>query len=70
MTNSRSKTISSPCIRNCCLDTHDICLGCFRSLSEITQWTKVDDKTRKIFLNRANQRKSQKNKDKKHVKNT
>ncbi|MBT2912746.1 DUF1289 domain-containing protein, partial [Vibrio anguillarum] len=24
----------SPCIRQCCLDEMDICLGCFRSLNE------------------------------------
>jgi len=32
------KELSSPCIRNCCLDKQDICLGCFRSLDEIMQW--------------------------------
>ena len=32
------KDIDSPCIRNCCLDTNDICVGCFRSLEEIMQW--------------------------------
>ncbi len=28
----------SPCKRNCCLDQDDICLGCGRSLAEITGW--------------------------------
>jgi len=28
----------SPCIRNCCLDQHDCCLGCGRLLTEITEW--------------------------------
>ena len=28
----------SPCIRQCCLDEMDICLGCFRSLNEIIDW--------------------------------
>jgi len=32
------KGLESPCIRNCCLDDQDICLGCFRSLDNITQW--------------------------------
>ncbi|WP_156302871.1 DUF1289 domain-containing protein, partial [Methylogaea oryzae] len=27
---------SPPCVRNCCLDSTDICLGCFRALAEIT----------------------------------
>lgn len=30
--------VKSPCIRNCCLDQQDCCLGCGRLLSEITEW--------------------------------
>ena len=39
--NSKDKpllTVKSPCVRNCCLDLDDICLGCFRHLDEITGW--------------------------------
>ncbi|MCQ8878050.1 DUF1289 domain-containing protein [Pseudoalteromonas shioyasakiensis] len=28
----------NPCIRCCCLDSRDICIGCFRSLEEILEW--------------------------------
>jgi predicted Fe-S protein YdhL (DUF1289 family) len=28
----------SPCIRHCCLDEKDICLGCRRTLDEILNW--------------------------------
>jgi predicted Fe-S protein YdhL (DUF1289 family) len=31
-------TIDNPCIRHCCLDEHDICVGCFRSYEEILAW--------------------------------
>lgn len=48
---------NSPCIRKCCLDKKDICVGCFRSLDEILNWTKVDDATRQQFLKNAQQRK-------------
>jgi len=34
---SDNKTLS-PCVRNCCLDEKDICLGCYRHLDEITGW--------------------------------
>lgn len=34
--------INSPCVRNCCLDTNDICLGCFRSIEEIMQWSSIE----------------------------
>jgi len=46
----------SPCIRNCCLDDDDICLGCFRSIEEIKQWTVVDNHRRRIILQNAEQR--------------
>jgi uncharacterized protein len=45
-----SEVIQSPCIRNCCLDDNDICLGCFRALDEIVAWTKYDDARRQIIL--------------------
>ncbi|WP_397472652.1 DUF1289 domain-containing protein [Rheinheimera sp.] len=28
----------SPCIRNCCLDQQDCCVGCGRLLQEILEW--------------------------------
>ncbi|APR67336.1 hypothetical protein MGWOODY_Tha2415 [hydrothermal vent metagenome] len=40
--------IGSPCVRNCCLDANDVCVGCGRSLAEILAWhnASVEDKTR------------------------
>jgi predicted Fe-S protein YdhL (DUF1289 family) len=54
-----NKPIDSPCIRVCCLDSNDICLGCFRSLAEIMQWTQVNEQTRQCFLNNAKRREQQ-----------
>jgi len=48
--------IVSPCIRRCCLDESDVCLGCFRNLVEITQWTQVDDSVRREILSNASLR--------------
>ena len=48
----------SPCIRNCCLDDDDTCLGCFRSLEEIKEWSLVDDHRRQTILGNAQQRKA------------
>ncbi|MBW3696836.1 DUF1289 domain-containing protein [Vibrio sp. T187] len=33
-----SKSVPNPCIRNCCLDDNDVCLGCFRTYDEILVW--------------------------------
>ena len=42
--------VPSPCVRNCCLDENDICLGCNRSLAEICAWSaSTDDQKREIL---------------------
>lgn len=46
----------SPCVRNCCLDDDLTCLGCFRSLDEIKEWSIADDDRRRVILRNAAQR--------------
>ena len=48
--------VRSPCIRNCCLDDNDICLGCFRSLEEIRNWSGSDNPGREQILRNAERR--------------
>lgn len=52
------EAIESPCIRNCCLDENNICLGCFRALDEIVVWTKSDDACRQTILANARMRRA------------
>ncbi len=40
----------NPCIRNCCLDENDICLGCFRTLDEILAWRGLTTKGREQVM--------------------
>jgi uncharacterized protein len=54
----KASIAQSPCIRNCCLSDDDICLGCYRSLEEITRWGEADDQARMIILKNANQRRA------------
>ena len=49
-------TMQFPCIRNCCLNDDDTCLGCCRSLEEITGWNEADDDQRKVIMQNARQR--------------
>lgn len=49
----------SPCVRNCCLDENDVCVGCYRSLSEIMGWREKSDSQIKVILARCEQRKNQ-----------
>jgi predicted Fe-S protein YdhL (DUF1289 family) len=51
-----NKDIVSPCIRNCCLDDYDICVGCGRSLSEITRWGTSNNMEKQFILSAAAKR--------------
>ena len=35
--------IQSPCIRHCSLNTNGVCLGCFRTTQEISNWRKMNE---------------------------
>jgi len=51
-----SKIIQSPCIRNCCLNEKDICMGCFRHVDEIIEWGQADNKRRNEILQQCKSR--------------
>lgn len=43
--------LQSPCINICQMDaTSGLCTGCFRTLDEITLWSRTDDATRAGIL--------------------
>jgi hypothetical protein len=46
----------SPCVRNCCLDEQQVCLGCGRTLQEILDWHAADAEQRLGILERADAR--------------
>jgi len=52
-------TPPSPCICNCCLNEKDICLGCFRSLNEITGWSQATDSRKKAIIVNSDLRRKQ-----------
>jgi predicted Fe-S protein YdhL (DUF1289 family) len=49
-------TAQSPCVRECCLDDDDTCLGCFRSLEEIKEWSVTHHERRLVILANARRR--------------
>lgn len=51
--------LQSPCVRNCCLDDHDVCLGCGRTLDEIRAWTSLSEPQRRQVLEKAELRRQQ-----------
>jgi len=49
--------IASPCINLCKMDARTgLCQGCYRTLDEITQWSRTDDTTRSQILNAVAER--------------
>jgi predicted Fe-S protein YdhL (DUF1289 family) len=49
----------TPCVRVCCLDPHDVCVGCLRSLSEICAWSEASEAERMAILARCEERRQQ-----------
>ncbi|CRZ55407.1 Predicted Fe-S protein [Vibrio cholerae] len=40
----------SPCVRHCCLDDKDICIGCGRTLDEIRRWSSATNSEKQEIL--------------------
>jgi predicted Fe-S protein YdhL (DUF1289 family) len=48
--------LASPCVRNCCLDDDNVCMGCGRLLAEIVQWGTASDAAKTAILARSRER--------------
>jgi predicted Fe-S protein YdhL (DUF1289 family) len=48
--------VASPCVRLCTLDHDDVCLGCGRTLADITGWTKMSEPDKAACVARARER--------------
>jgi predicted Fe-S protein YdhL (DUF1289 family) len=45
--------VPSPCVRLCTLDQTDVCVGCGRTLADITAWTKMSDEEKAACVHRG-----------------
>lgn len=50
------RRVGSPCVSVCLLDGADVCVGCFRTADEITDWVMLDDDARRKVLELGRQR--------------
>ncbi|MBF8779857.1 DUF1289 domain-containing protein [Pseudomonas fulva] len=48
--------VRSPCVNICALDEQDICVGCQRSVEEITRWARMDNQERRAVLGLCHER--------------
>jgi len=52
-------TVASPCTGVCTLDPRDkVCIGCFRTNTEIAAWRASNDGERRQIMKRVEERKS------------
>jgi predicted Fe-S protein YdhL (DUF1289 family) len=47
---SHEKPVRSPCVNICALDDADICVGCQRTVAEITGWSRMSNDQRRAVL--------------------
>jgi uncharacterized protein len=43
-------TVPSPCVDICRLDARGFCIGCRRTIGEISEWPRADDARRREIL--------------------
>ncbi|WP_341959663.1 DUF1289 domain-containing protein [Pseudomonas sp. RC10] len=44
------KPVRSPCVSICALDDADMCVGCQRTVTEITGWSRMSNDERRAVL--------------------
>lgn len=42
--------VKSPCVAVCALDENDVCIGCYRTGQEITEWGEMDNQKKSEVL--------------------
>ena len=42
--------VKSPCVAVCALDENDVCIGCYRSGEEITNWGEMSNEQKREVL--------------------
>ncbi|WP_353517867.1 DUF1289 domain-containing protein [Thalassotalea sp. SU-HH00458] len=50
MNTGKKNITTSPCVRNCCLNDKDVCLGCFRHINEIIGWQSFTEQEKLAIL--------------------
>lgn len=51
--------VSSPCVSICALNDEDVCVGCYRTGTEITQWWSMDNSEKQQTIEKAKEREVQ-----------
>lgn len=47
---AHERPVRSPCVNICALDDQDVCVGCQRTVAEITGWSRMSNDERRAVL--------------------
>jgi len=53
---AEQEIVLSPCVGICLLDENDLCIGCFRSGREISDWGDMNNEQKKEVLRACHER--------------
>ena len=54
--------VASPCVNICRMDADNaLCLGCYRTIDEIAQWSRAADETKQAILAAVEKRRNEHN---------
>ncbi len=53
------EAVTSPCIRRCCLDDNDVCVGCCRTIDEIVGWSASSITEKRKIIVQCEERKAE-----------
>lgn len=53
---SNDDSVASPCVQVCCLDLDDICIGCYRTVEEIREWSLMSVEVKREVIRLTDER--------------
>ena len=56
MTDTNEAPLRSPCVSICALDENNVCLGCYRTGQEITDWGSMTNDQRREVMQLVSER--------------
>jgi len=59
MTDNNDQAVASPCRSLCQLDSHNVCVGCFRKSAEINFWTTYSNQEKLDVIKKTEERRAQ-----------
>ncbi|GAA6145183.1 DUF1289 domain-containing protein [Thalassolituus maritimus] len=56
MTDQVDRPVASPCVSICALDENNVCLGCYRTAHEITEWSVMSNTEKQAVMRSVGER--------------